>query len=116
MTVNDIRFGGVMDQVVAALICLVGCSRSLVPDSARGALTTNMPQQEAKLSLPLERVSVMVPLGFTNCQINQNLVCQNLSSPPPWQRGSYFAFTFRKATVPGHMEQWVLEGRQHACR
>ncbi len=65
----------------------------------------NMPQQEAKPSLALERVRVMVPLGFTNCAHTQCLI--ERSSPPPWQHGNFLAFTFRKVTAPGQMEEWA---------
>ena len=107
MTVTEIRCAAAISQLVAGFICLTGCSRSSVADSGRQAFTLNMRQQEAKPSLALERVSVMVPLGFTNCAHSQVLLEGNLSSPPPWQHGNSLIFTFRKATAPGQMEEWA---------
>jgi hypothetical protein len=105
MNVTDIRYGGVVGQVVAAVICLVGCSRSSVSNSGHESLTTNRRQQEAKPSLALERVRVMVPLGYTNCAHGGVLIERNLRSPPPWQDGNSLTFTFWKATVPGQVEE-----------
>ncbi len=101
MTVTDMRYGGVISQVIAAVICLVGCSRNPVTDSAPEPVTTNMDQQEAKLSLPLERVMVSVTNTTTT------LLPFTRTSPPPWQDGNFLTFHFRKAPVPGQMEEWV---------
>jgi len=104
MTLTDMRYRGVIGQAIAAVICLVGCSRSPGPNSTREAVTTNMEHQEAKLSLPLERVMVSVTNTITT------LIRFRRSSPPPWQDGNFLTFHFRKAPVPGQMEEWVSWG------
>jgi len=104
MTVTDMRYGGVIGQVIAAVICLVGCSRNLVTDSAPEPVTTNMDQQEAKRSRPLERVIVQVTNTISTA------IGFRRSSPPPWEDGNYLTFHFRKASVPGQVEEWVSWG------
>lgn len=105
MTVTDMRrYGSVIGQVVAAAICLLGCSRDQIPDPAHEAVTTNVEQQEAKLSPPLERVMVAVTNTATT------LLPFTHNTPPPWRDGNHLTFHFRKAPVPGRMEEWVSWG------
>ena len=90
-----------ISSVIAALICLVGCSKNPVPDAAREPVTTKIGQEEAKLPFSLERV--MVPV--TNSQTTGILFRR--TSPPPWRDGNYLTFYFRKPAVPGQPEEWA---------
>jgi hypothetical protein len=63
-----------------------------------------MDQQEAKRSRPLERVIVQVTNTISTA------IGFRRSSPPPWEDGNYLTFHFRKASVPGQVEEWVSWG------
>lgn len=104
MVVSDMRrYGCVFGPVIAAVMCLVGCSRNAGPDAAREAMTTNMGQEEAKRTLSLERV--MVPVT----DIMRTAIYFNRTSPPPWPDGNYLTFQFRKVPVLvlGQEEEWA---------
>jgi hypothetical protein len=102
VAVTEIRWGGVISQVIAAVICLLGCARSPVPNPAPKAFATNMQPQTAKLPLLLERV--VVPLETTSMS---TLIHFPSNSPLPWEHGNWFTIEFTKPPVRGQKEERV---------
>lgn len=102
VTATDMRCGGAISQVIAAVICLLGCSRSPVPNPAPKAFATNMVQQTAKLPLLLERV--VVPVETTGMS---TLIHFPSNSPPPWKYGNWFTIRFEKPRVQAEIKEWV---------
>jgi hypothetical protein len=102
VTVTDIRYGGIISPVVAAVIFLLGCSRSPVPDPAQKAVTANRQPQTAKLPLPLERV--VVPVDTTGMS---TLIGFPSNSPLPWKHGNWFTIEFQRPSAQGQTEERV---------
>lgn len=93
-------FDGYAIAVVAAALCLAGCSRNPGTENSREAVT-NTGKPELATAFSLEQFMVAV----TNT--SHTLIGFNHTSPPPWPRGNYLTFHFRKSSAPGAMEEWV---------
>ena len=101
MTLSEVYYDRVIGAVIAAAICLAGCSKQPVTDTARGEVTTSVDHPKAELTHPWARFMAPVTNTTSTARLFRH------TSPPPWDAGNFLTFRFFKAPVPGQMEEWV---------
>jgi len=102
---KDKRFHqDVFPLIILGLGCLVGCSREeALPEGSQTEGSTPATNEVLQSTGVWERL--VVPL--TNNTVS-TLMFVDLTPPPPWERGNYLKFCFRKSGASNDSKEWVF--------